>query len=230
MSSMGFDAIVANLDPGAELLPYEPEIDIREWIVLSDVMHEYGLGPNGAQIVCADLLALRAGEVKALLDRFHSDYVLFDTPGQVELFAFREASRHVVNLLGADRSMLVFLFDPLLARIPSGFVALLMLCATVQFRFSIPMVNVLSKSDMLSEADVAKIVEWSEDAYKLNDALMAERSALSLDISTHLFRALDAQGVYKTIIPASSQTRFGFEDIYNAAQQTFAGGEDLTQD
>ncbi len=44
----GIDSIIVNLDPGADSLPYEADIDIREWIDLGGVMDEYALGPNGA--------------------------------------------------------------------------------------------------------------------------------------------------------------------------------------
>ncbi|MEM4772341.1 MAG: ATP/GTP-binding protein, partial [Thermoplasmatales archaeon] len=51
---LNYDAITVNLDPGAEFLPYEPDVDVRESISLEDVMAQYNLGPNGAQIVAAD--------------------------------------------------------------------------------------------------------------------------------------------------------------------------------
>ena len=41
------DSIVVNLDPGAEKLPYVPDVDIREWINLDEVMSQYGLGRTG---------------------------------------------------------------------------------------------------------------------------------------------------------------------------------------
>ncbi|MCQ2070343.1 MAG: ATP/GTP-binding protein, partial [archaeon] len=83
------DSITVNLDPGAERLPYVPDIDIREWISLDRVMSEYGLGPNGAQIVAADLMAVNINKISDKLDTYDTEYVLIDTPGQLELFAFR---------------------------------------------------------------------------------------------------------------------------------------------
>ncbi|HDH28353.1 MAG TPA: GTPase, partial [Euryarchaeota archaeon] len=38
LKERGLDVIVVNLDPGVELLPYAPEIDVREWITTRDVM------------------------------------------------------------------------------------------------------------------------------------------------------------------------------------------------
>ena len=44
------DVMAINLDPGAERVHYDPEFDVRDLVSLSDVMSEYDLGPNGAQI------------------------------------------------------------------------------------------------------------------------------------------------------------------------------------
>ena len=57
------EVIAVNLDPGAERVHYDAEFDVRDLISLSEVMDEYDLGPNGAQILAADLVAAQASEV-----------------------------------------------------------------------------------------------------------------------------------------------------------------------
>ena len=64
MTLRGLDVITVNLDPGAENLPYDPDVDIRDWISLKEIMDVHGLGPNGAQIACADMLALNTSDIK----------------------------------------------------------------------------------------------------------------------------------------------------------------------
>ena len=51
------DVAVVNLDPGALKLPYSPDVDVRNYVDASDIMEKYGLGPNGAAIMAADLIA-----------------------------------------------------------------------------------------------------------------------------------------------------------------------------
>jgi len=230
MELKGLDCICVNLDPGAEALPYSAEYDIREWLTLHKVMEEYNLGPNGAQIAAADLLAMRIGEIREILDGFRSPYILIDTPGQLELFAFRKSSRLVVETLTGDRSALAFLMDPTLAKMPSGYISQLMLAATVQFRFSVPMMNVLSKSDLLNEAEMAAIVGWAEDAYNLQGAAESELGGPYSQFNIELFRALETVGAFRTFIKASATELTGVEDIYNAVQNHFSGGEDLMKD
>ncbi len=149
LETAGYDSVTVNLDPGNESTSFEPDIDIRDWVRLGEVMTEYGLGPNGAQVAAADMIALKVFEVRRALEEFRTDYVLVDTPGQVELFAFRESSKAIVDALSGDRSMIAFLFDPNLAKTPSGFVSLLLLSANVEFRFRLPTTNLLTKCDLL---------------------------------------------------------------------------------
>ena len=119
LNNQGFDAVTVNLDPGADSLGYTPDVDVRDWIKLSEVMAEYGLGPNGAQIAAADMMALNIKEISQVVAGFDTDYVLIDTPGQIELFTFRQSSRVVVEELSGEMAMLAFLFDPALARVPN---------------------------------------------------------------------------------------------------------------
>ena len=226
----GLDCVTVNLDPGAETLPYAPDYDIREWLSLRKVMEEYGLGPNGAQIAAADLLAMRVGEIREILEGFRSPYILLDTPGQLELFAFRKSSRLVVESLTGERSALAFLLDPTLAKVPSGYISQLLLSATVQFRFSLPMMNVLSKSDLLSESELGNITSWAEDSYRLQAAAEEERTGPSFQFNIELFRALETVGAFRNFIRASATELSGIEDIYTAVQNHFSGGDDLTKD
>lgn len=227
MNLQGYDAITINLDPGVEKLNYAPDIDIREMISLSGVMEEYNLGPNGAQIVCADLLALKINEIKEIVDGFVSDYVLIDTPGQIELFAFREASKHIMEAIDINNSAMAFLFDPFLSKTPSGFISQIMLSATIQFRFQVPFINVLSKADLLDEKEKDRIMNWVKQPEDLLNDAINEEASMEKQLSIELFRVLEQLGVYKMLTPVSSETMTGMEDIYNLVQQVFMGGEDL---
>ena len=226
----GLDCVTLNLDPGAEMLPYQPDVDIRDWIRLSDVMDQYELGPNGAQIMAADLVALRLGEIEAVLQEFRGPVVLVDTPGQTELFVFRESGRITMELLAPGRSVIIFLLDPFLAKKPSAFVSMLMLSATTQFRFQVPLVNVVSKRDLLKPEELERIKGWSESADELEDALAAEKADLYTQMSTDAYRILDAmQGVTKAY-PVSGESLEGMEDVYAHIQALFHAGDDLRSD
>jgi GTPase SAR1 family protein len=227
LNNEGHDAITVNLDPGADNLMYAPDVDVRDWIKLSEVMAEYGLGPNGAQIAAADLMALNAKEIAQVIAGYDTDYVLVDTPGQIELFTFRQSSRVVVDELSGERAMLAFLFDPALAKVPNGYVSSLMLAATVHFRLPLPMVSILAKADTLSDGELERISLWSKDYYALFSALLDESIDAQTQVSAEFLQALETVGAGKPVMPVSSDTGEGMEDIYAVAQQVFEGGEDI---
>ena len=227
MKSTGYDATVVNLDPGLEGAELEPDVDIRDWIRLADLEADYGLGPNGAQVAAADMIALKVFEVKQALGELSSDYVLVDTPGQIELFAFREASKAIVEALGGDRALLAFLFDPALARSASGFVALLLLSATVEFRFRLPLLNVQAKSDALRPDQLEEVVAWSAVPGRLYEAVQEASPTPDVQLSTEIFRALETMGPLAGLVPTSEKELSGLEEVSVEVQRDFAGGADL---
>lgn len=224
------DSVTINLDPGAERLPYTPDIDIREWINLDDVMSQCGLGPNGAQVAAADMIAINIDKVTSLLDTYNVDYVLIDTPGQLELFAFRESSQAVMNALGQTDSMMVYLSDPLLYRSANGFVSALTLASLVQFRLNVPMLNLLSKADVLKEEEIEHILNWYNNPDSLYASLLDEDRDPTSVIGMELFRALEDTGIFGEMRSVSSETGVGLDEIYSAVQAEFHGGEDAETD
>ena len=230
MAAQGLDAITMNLDPGAEDVAYEVDIDVRDWVRISEIMEEQGLGPNGAQVAAADLIALNAKEIADVLEKFETSYVLVDTPGQIELFTFRESSPAIIDAFGREDSALVYLNDPLLVRSPSGFVSSVLLSATTQFRHSVPFVNVLSKADILEEPELEAIVKWSLDPYALYEALFQDPTTSKTLLDVEFLTGMESIGLYRRVVPVSSELPFGFEEVYSQVQQVFEGGEDLRRD
>jgi len=230
MAAQGLDAVNVNLDPGAERVPYEADIDVRDSIRLSEVMEEHGLGPNGAQVLAADMLAMNARELAETMDTFRTNYFLIDTPGQVELFTFRESSRVVIDAFGREDSALVYLNDPALVKAPSGLISSVLLSATAQFRHVLPFVNVLSKSDLLSAVELERVLKWSEDPLALYEALMEDATTPKTLLDVEFMKGMETIGVYRRLVPVSSEAASGFEEVYNQVQQVFEGGEDLRPD
>ena len=224
------DSIIINLDPGAEKLPYVPDIDIREWINLEDVMSQCGLRPNGAQIAAADLMAVNIDKISSVLDTYDVDYVLIDTPGQLELFAFRESSQVVVKALGKERSLMVYLSDPTLYRSANGFVSTMTLASLVQFRMNMPIINLLSKADVLKENEIDRIIDWYNNPDSLYGCLLDEDKDPESVIGMELFRAMEDTGVFGEMRSVSSETGVGLPEIYAAVQLQFHGGEDSGKD
>ena len=118
------DAIAVNLDPGVLTLPYDPDVDIRNSIDMQQIMTDYSLGPNGALIFANDLIASKLNEIQEEIDGTTADFVVVDTPGQIELFAFRESGPFIAKGLQAESKVLLFLMDSLVASSPTNFLSL----------------------------------------------------------------------------------------------------------
>ncbi len=226
----GIDAILVNLDPGAENLPYSPDVDIRDWISLKEVMDVHELGPNGAQIACADMLALNTDDVKESISSFKTDFVVIDTPGQLELFVFRESGRFIIETLQPNRSVIAYLIDHVLAKNPSAFVSHLLLSFSTHVRMNIPQMNLLSKADLLTKEECEMVVEWSKNAESLQNALMQQQQSLYAQISEGLLRLLSDFPISDSLIPVSQNAFLGVEDMYAMMQMLFQGGEDVRSD
>ncbi len=224
----GLSTLTVNLDPGAEVLPYQPDYDIRETIRLDEVMDEHGLGPNGAQIAAADMIALQLGDIRDELDSFRADQVLIDTPGQLELFVFRLSGKLIVEGLRPDHSVIAYLLDPYLARTATGFSSQLMLAATTQFRFQQPMVHVLSKGDLLDAESLETIQAWGHDAEALEADILAEEPNMSREMAAQVSRLLESFGLQHNLIPTSSESGEGLDELYAIVQSAVGEREDAT--
>lgn len=89
--------IIVNLDPAAEKISYTPNVDIRELINTDDVMDFTKLGPNGGLIYSMEYLI---ENIDWLEDQIQGlgpeDYVLFDCPGQLELYTHLDIMNRVI--------------------------------------------------------------------------------------------------------------------------------------
>jgi hypothetical protein len=224
----GLSTTLVNLDPGAESLPYTPDVDIRDWIKISDIMQEHGLGPNGAQIAAADMIALNLEEVMAELSGFRADQVLIDTPGQLELFVFRQSGKHIVEAINPGRTVIAYLMDPFLARTATGFASQIMLGMTTAFRFNEPMVFLLSKSDRIDAASHETIKAWAVEPQSLENDVMTEEPSMNREFAAQMTRLLDTMHIQNRLVPVSSVDGTGMDELYALVQGAIGQGEDQT--
>ncbi|HUY01001.1 MAG TPA: ATP/GTP-binding protein [Candidatus Deferrimicrobium sp.] len=223
------DAIAINFDPGAMWLPYKADIDIRDYIRIEDVMEQYKLGPNGALVASTDLTINFLSEIKKEINELRPNHILVDTPGQMELFAFRSSGLYIFANLGGKDSVVNYLIDPNLAKRPSGFVTALYLGLSIQTRFYVPQQYILSKIDLLSEEETETIVEWSTDFDKLENALNLESKGERRELNNAIIQALRVLNISGELLPISSVENIGISDLYRLISQIALGGEDFSE-
>lgn len=206
------------------MLPYTPDIDIRDFITLEDIMTEYGLGPNGAMILSSDLMVNFLDEIKEEIDEYNPDWIFVDTAGQLELFAFRDTGPLIASSLGfgAIQRAVSFLFDSNLVLRPNGFISTLLLAASVQFRFrKISQINVLSKVDIISDDQIDMIVNWSQDFQALEDSTNERESGLIRELSMLISEVFVQMGSTSELIPCSIKEENGLDLLFGALQRIF---------
>jgi hypothetical protein len=124
--------------------------------------------------------------------------------------------------------VLAFLFDPVIAKNPNGFVTSLLLSATVQFRLTIPTLTLLAKSDLLSELEKEHIERWSLDTFSLwSDLCDKSADDAQTAINLEFIQALETAGAIGSMGFVSSETLEGVREIYMFVQQLLEGGEDV---
>lgn len=220
--------VTVNLDPGVMNLPYSPDIDIRNRININQIMEEYNLGPNGALVLAADLIAEETQRIGGEIEDLQSDVVVVDTPGQMELFAFRASGPYIANELTQDQKTIIYLFDAVFSYNPLNYVSNMFLSAAVYNRFFFPQLHVLSKCDLLPPEKTEQIVEWSTDPQLLenviDEKLSGTRRLLSRDMIQAIYRLeLDFQ-----LIPVSGKTNQGIINLSSALERILTGGEKFT--
>jgi len=222
------DVAIVNLDPGALTLPYSPDIDARDYISVDKLMDEYGLGPNGALIMAADLLADGIEKISREIEELKSDIVLVDTPGQMELFAFRASGPFIVSEITREPKVIVYLFDSVFSMDPLNYVSNLFLSAAVYNRFLLPQLHILSKCDLLPEEKVNQIVDWSANPNALENAIEQKLEGTKRLLSRNMMKAIYQLGLKFLLIPVSAKTNEGMVNFNMALERILAGGDKYT--
>ena len=222
------DVSIVNLDPGASKLPYSPDVDVRDYVDIATLMDQYGLGPNGALVMAADLIADDIEKLSKEIEDLQSDIVLVDTSGQMELFAFRASGPYIAEELTKEPKAIVYLFDAVFSHNPLNYVSNLFLSAAVSNRFLLPQLHVLSKCDLLPEQEVKEIVDWSANPNALETTIDEKLEGTKRLLSRNIMRAVHQLGIRFLLLPVSAKTNEGMINFNTAMERLLASGEKYT--
>ena len=222
------DVLSLNLDPGATSLPYNPDVDARNYVDIKQLMSDYSLGPNGALIMACDLLADHLEEIRREIEDANPDLIIADTPGQIELFAFREGGRFIANDLPEENCALLYLMDAPFTRSPLNFISNLYLAAAIYSRVMRPQIYVLSKSDLVSEEEIDSMVTWSTEPETFDQALLTVKEQNMSLITKSLANAIFATGLVTEPIPVSAKNNSGLLELNAAVTRIISSGEEVT--
>ncbi|MFM8659085.1 MAG: ATP/GTP-binding protein [Candidatus Nitrosotenuis sp.] len=220
-----FTAIL-NLDPGVISLPYTPDIDIRDSVDIVSIMKQYDLGPNGALMMANDLIASKLEELQEEADRINPDYLIIDTPGQIELFAYRTSGPYFVNNFMADQKSALFLYDGVLVTTAVNFVSMALLATSIRLRMGMPTINVLTKTDLIADK-ISEILRWTTNLKSLESAISAEADGETYVLVTNILRSLNLSGFAQGLIPVSNATGEGMVNLEGSLSRILNQGEEI---
>ncbi|KAL8431916.1 hypothetical protein Efla_002753 [Eimeria flavescens] len=146
-----------NLDPAAEYMPYTPDADIRELITAEEVGEELQLGPNGSLVYCIEYLQQNQAWLEdRILETSEDDLLLFDLPGQIELFVHLDCFRLIVESLTRQgiRLCVAYCLDITFFSDAAKLISGSLLALNAMLFFELPHVNVLTKCDLVKQTNI----------------------------------------------------------------------------
>ncbi|CAE6488910.1 MAG: ATP/GTP-binding protein [Candidatus Nitrosotenuis sp.] len=217
---------ILNLDPGIITSPYTADIDIRDHVDIVSIMRQFDLGPNGALMMANDLIASKIDEIQQEADRINPDYLIVDTPGQIELFAYRTSGPYFISNFVSEQKVGLFLYDGALVTTPLNFVSMALLATSIKLRLGIPTINVLTKTDLIADK-ISEILRWTTNVKALENAIAEGSDGETYILLTNILRSLNLGGFAQGLIPISNSTGDGMINLEAALSRILNLGEEV---
>lgn len=214
-----------NLDPAAAVLPYEPDVDVREYVDYERMMLMYGLGPNAALIASIREVVKEVEELVSEISDLSVDFVLIDTPGQLELFAFRKEGRIVVKALRKFPSVLTYLLDPAASHTTRLFASSLFLATSAYLSLNLQTVVAISKLDIVPKRILKRIRRWIASQEALEVDIESRSQGMQMLITRDIAHILHDVGKTFPVVTISAKTMDGVGELHGAITRIVSEGE-----
>ena len=221
----GVFASVLNLDPGVESLPYSPDVDVRDYVDIVQIMKQYDLGPNGSMIMANDLIASKIDDIQNEIHGVNPDYLIVDTPGQIELFAYRASGPFFIQNIDACEKTNIFLYDGTMIVSPSNFISISLLATSIKLRLGLPTINVMTKTDLIPDK-IDQVLKWSSDPISLEEELKTLEGE-TYSLATDILRTLNIGEFAGDLIPISNLTGEGMVNLQATLSRIINLGEEV---
>ncbi|KAJ4835411.1 GPN-loop GTPase qqt2 [Turnera subulata] len=142
---------VLNLDPAVMTLPFGANIDIRDTVKYKEVMKQFNLGPNGGILTSLNLFATKFDEVISVIERRADqlDYVLVDTPGQIEIFTWSASGAIITEAFASTfPTVVAYVVDTPRSSSPVTFMSNMLYACSILYKTRLPLVLTFNKTDV----------------------------------------------------------------------------------
>ncbi len=204
---------VVNLDPACHEVPYPANIDIRDTVNYKEVMKQYKLGPNGGIVTSLNLFATKFDQVLNLIERraTETDHVIFDTPGQIEVFTWSASGNIITEALASQfPTVVVYMLDAVRSVNPVTFMSNMLYACSILYKTKLPFIVAMNKIDVVS-AQYA--LDWISDFEIFQEALETEQSYVG-NLAQSMSLALEEFYANLTCVGVSAVSGQGLDDFW----------------
>ncbi|CAG2111813.1 unnamed protein product [Medioppia subpectinata] len=209
---------VVNCDPAVVSTRFPTNIDIRDTVNYKEVMKRYKLGPNGAIITCLNLFATQLDQVIQLVDKRADthEYVLFDTPGQIEVFTWSASGAIMTEALAARfPTVIVFVLDTIRSENPITFMSNMLYSCSVVYKYKLPIIIAMNKCDAI---DCKFAIDWMKDWQLFQEAIEKETSHMA-NLTRSMALVLDTFYENLKAVGVSATTGQGLDELMDAIKE-----------